>query len=109
MAARHGYGYQESKIWSMVLMIRIDGHIERIYTRTSGHFLAPCFEGALEFREFYPEMVSAPRTRVTHFTDPEGRDVLIDAWLFVGYPDRLANDTLATMTPMIAPRVGHRP
>jgi len=109
IAGRHGYSYQESKIWSLVLMTRVDNRIKLIQTHTSGHFLAPCFEGALEFRELYPEMVSAPRTRVARFTDEEGHDVLIDAWLFVGDSAGFSGEKLVSTTPSTLPRIGHRP
>jgi len=109
IAGRHGYSYQESKVWSLVLMTRVDNRIRLIQTHTSGHFLAPCFEGAIEFRDLYPEMVSAPRTRVAHFTDEEGHDVLIDAWLFVGGSAGFSGEMLVSTAPSTPPRIGHRP
>lgn len=108
IAARHGYNHQESKVWSMVLMIRVDGHIERIQTRTSGHVLAPCFDGAIEFRAFYPSMVNAPRTEVTRYFNEEGHEVVIDAWLFVGLPYTPPAETLLSAPPTV-PRVGQLP
>jgi hypothetical protein len=109
IAARHGYSYQDSKVWTMVIMTRVDGHIRLIRTDTSGHFFAPCFDSALGFRDIYPEMVSAPRTRVTHFVDEDGHDVLIDAWLFVGGLDRHVGEMLAGTALPTLPRIGHRP
>lgn len=109
IAARHGYSYRESKVWTMVIMTRVDGYIELIWTATSGHYLAPCFDGALEFRDIYPEMTSAPRTRVTHFTDKDGHDVLVDAWLFVGGLDRHVGEKLVGTARPTLPRVGHHP
>ena len=109
IAGRHGYSYDESKVWSMVLMTRADGRIKRIQTVTSGHFLGPCFEGAVEFRDLFPEMATAPRTRVAHFIDAEGHDVLIDAWLFVGQANVPAIETLVEIAPTELPRVGKRP
>lgn len=109
MAARHGYSYQEGKVWTLVIMTRVDGHIKLIQTSTSGQFLAPCFEGALEFRDLYPEMTSAPRTRVAHYIDEEGHDVLIDAWLFVGPPDSPPDETVISTAPLTIPRIGQRP
>jgi hypothetical protein len=109
LAGRHGYGYQESKVWSMVIMTRVDGHIQHIQVRTSGHFLAPCFEGALEFRKVFPDMVDAPRARVAHFVDEEGHDVLVDAWLFVGEPDRPVDETLVSLAAPSPPRIVHQP
>lgn len=109
IAARYGYSYQDGKIWTMVLMTRLDGHIKLIQTDTSGHFLAPCFDSALDFRDIYPEMVSAPRTRVAHFVDEAGHDVLVDAWLFVGGLDRYVSERLAGTTSPTLPRLGHRP
>ena len=109
IAARHGYSYQESKVWSMVIVTRVDGRITLIQTDSSGHFLAPCFEGALEFREIYPEMVSAPRTQVAHFIDEDGHDVVIDAWLFVGGLDRNVGEMLVGTTPPALPFIGYCP
>jgi hypothetical protein len=109
IAARHGYSYQDGKIWTMVLMTRLDGHIQLFQTVTSGHFLAPCFDGALDFRDIYPEMVSAPRTQVAHFVDEGGRDVLIDAWLFVGGLDRHVSEAQAGTAIPTLPRIGHHP
>jgi hypothetical protein len=109
IAARHGYSYQQSKVWTLVLMTRVDGHIELIRTRSSGHFVAPCFDGAIAFREFFPEMVSAPRTQVAHFVDDAGHDVLVDAWLFVGEPDRPALEASVDARPPLLPRTGQLP
>lgn len=109
IAARHGYSYQESKIWTLVLMKRVDGRIKWIKTRTSGEFLAPCFGGAVAFRRLFPEMASAPRTQVAHFIDAQGRDVLVDAWLFVGGQDRPVNEMVVRASPPTLPRTGHRP
>lgn len=109
IAARHGYGYQESKSWTMAFMTRLDGHITKMQTYSSSDEPQPCFEGAIGFRRFFPEMVSAPRTRVTQFTNQEGRSVMVDAWLFVGGPDRPADEALVLAAPPEAPRVGHRP
>ena len=109
VAGRHGYGYQESKVWSMVTMTRVDGRVNLIQTLTSGHFLVPCFENAPAFREIYPDMADALRTRVAHFTDEQGHDILIDAWLFVGGPDRPAGEMAANAMPPEIPRIGRRP
>jgi hypothetical protein len=109
IAARHGYSYQESKTWTLALMKRVDGRIKWIHTRTSGEFLAPCFVGAVDFRRLFPEMVSAPRTQVAHFLDAQGRDVLVDAWLFVGGQDRPTGETMVRVSPPTLPRTGHRP
>jgi len=109
IAARHGYGYQESKVWTMVLMTRVDGHIERIQTHTSGHFLAPCFEGAVAFRALYPDMANAPRVRVTRFLDEQGREVLVDAWLFVGGLERDVKARKAGVAYLSALPVGYLP
>jgi hypothetical protein len=109
MAGRHGYSYQEGKVWTLVIMTRVDGHIKLIQTSTSGQFLAPCFEGAIEFRNLYPEMISAPRTRVAHYTDEEGHDVLIDVWLFVGPPDTPPDETVISTAPLTIPGIGQRP
>jgi hypothetical protein len=109
MAGRHGYSYKEGKVWTLVIMTRVDGHINLIQTSTSGQFLAPCFEGAVEFRDLYPEMVNAPRTRVAHYTDEEGHDVLIDAWLFVGPPDSPPDETVISTAPLTIPGIGQRP
>ncbi len=109
IAARHGYSYQESKVWTLVLMTRVNGHIEHIQTHTSGHFLAPCFEGAVEFRALYPDMVHAPRVRVTRFLDQEGREVLIDAWLFVGGMERYVKEQKAGVAYLPALPVGYVP
>jgi hypothetical protein len=99
IAARHGYSYQESKVWSMVIMTRRDGRIKLIRTASSGHFLAPCFDNARNFRKNYPDMVSAPRTSVAHFVDGEGHDVLIDVWLFVGGLDKHVDQMLIGTAP----------
>ncbi len=109
IAARHGYSYQESKKWTLVLMTREDGRITRFQAHTSGEFLAPCFDGAVEFRQLFPEMIDAPRTRVTRFTDDEGHDVLVDAWLFVGDPGQIADKMLVHAIPPALPRTGRRP
>ena len=109
MAGRHGYSYQEGKVWTLVIMTRVDGHIKLIQTSTSGQFLAPCFEGAVEFRSLYPEMISAPRTRVAHDTDEEGHDVLIDVWLFVGPPNTPPDETVISTAPLTIPGIGQRP
>ena len=90
-------------------MIRVDGRIKLIQTDSSGHFLAPCFETALEFRDIFPDMVSAPRTRVTRFTDEEGREVLVDAWLFVGGSDKHVGEMMAGVALPTLPRVGLTP
>jgi hypothetical protein len=109
IAARHGYSYQESKVWTMVLMTRVNGHIERIQTHTSGHFLAPCFERAVQFRALYPEMVDAPRVRVTRFLDEQGREVLIDAWLFVGGLERYVKEHKAGVAYLSVLPAGYLP
>jgi len=109
IAARHGYSYQESKSWTMVFMTRIDGHITKMKAHSSSDNPQPCFEGAIGFRRLFPEMVTAPRTKVTQFTNQEGREVTVDAWLFVGGPDRIADEALVRIAPPEAPRVGHRP
>jgi hypothetical protein len=103
IAARHGYTYQEGKVWTMVLMTQVGEHVELVQTDTSGHFLAPCFD-ARQFKRVYPEAVSVPRTRVTHFVDEDERDVFIDAWLFVGGLDRHINGRLVgTAPPTLSP------
>ncbi len=109
IAANHGYTYQESKVWTIVLITRVDGHIQLIQTDSSGHFLAPCFEGAIEFRDIYPEMKNAPRVRVTRFVNEQGREVLIDAWLFVGGLDRNVGHRLIGVSNRSLPRIGHLP
>ena len=109
VAGRHGYSYQESKVWSLVTMTRVDGRVNLIRTLTSGHFLVPCFEDAAGFREFFPDMSDAIRTRVVHFTDEDGRDILVDAWLFVGAPDRPAGEMAVNAMPPEAPHVGRLP
>jgi hypothetical protein len=109
IAARHGYSYQESKSWTLILMTRVDGRIKLIQTSTSGPFLVPCFEDALGFRDIFPDMVTAPRTRVAHFVDQDGHDVLLDAWLFVGDPGTPTSENLVSVDPPIPPQSGHRP
>jgi hypothetical protein len=109
MGARHGYTYQESKQWTLVFMIRVDGRIKRIQTHTSGKYIAPCFGNAVAFRKLFPEMVSAPRARVAHFIDEEGRDVLLDAWLFVGDHSTPPEEHLVRAAPPALLRTGHRP
>jgi hypothetical protein len=99
IAARHGYSYDESKIWSLVIMKRVDGYIEFFRTVTSGHYLSLCFDSAIDFRDLYPEMVDAPRRRVAHYIDEEGQDVLIDAWLFVGGSNDYVSELLAGAAP----------
>jgi hypothetical protein len=90
-------------------MTRVDGRINLIRTATSGHYLVPCFEDMSGFREFYPDMADAVRTRVAHFTDEDGRDILVDAWLFVGAPDKPMGEIALDATPPELLRVGHRP
>jgi hypothetical protein len=109
IAARHGYTYQESKQWTMALMTRVNGHITEMQVYTSNEHPVPCFGGALAFRKLFPDMVNAPRTRVTHFVDEEGHDVLVDAWLLVGSPERPSDETLVRTAPPEHPRIGHRP
>ena len=88
----------------MVIITRVDGQIERIQTDSSGHFLAPCVDGARSLREVFPDMVSAPRARVAHFVDEAGRDVLVDAWVFVGGLDRQVGEMMVGTTPPRLPR-----
>jgi hypothetical protein len=109
IAARQGYSYQEGKVWTMVIMTRVDGRIRLIQVDTSQHFLAPCLDSAHGFREVFPEMADVPRTRVAHFIDENGREVLIDAWLFVGGLDRYVAGMLAGTFPPTLPRVGFHP
>ena len=109
LAARHGYSYQDSEIWSLVLMKRVDGRIKLIQNASSGHFLVPCFQGAVPFREIFPSMASAPRSQVAHYVDAQGHDVRIDAWLFVGQPSRPSGETQISAGPLILPRAGHKP
>lgn len=99
IAAHHGYTYQESKVWTMLIVTQVNGHAKLIQTDTSGHFLAPCLDGTRQLEEVYPEIASVPRTRVTHFIDEERRDVYVDAWLFVGGLDRYVNKMLVGTTP----------
>jgi hypothetical protein len=106
IAGRHGYSYDQSKVWTMVLVTRAGGRINRIQTLSSGHFLGPCFEGAVEFRELFPEMTAAPRTRVARFVDAKGNDVLIDAWLYVGQDNVPVVETLVESTTFAASCVG---
>lgn len=109
IAGRHGYSYQESKIWSLVVVTRVDGHIQLIQTLSSGHFLVPCFGSESEFQEVFPDVDSALHTRAAHFTDKQGHDVLIEAWLFVGDPDTPAGETVVSTTPPEISRVERRP
>jgi hypothetical protein len=109
IAARHGYSYQESKNWTLVLMTREDRRIKMFQTGTSGPYPVPCFENVLGFRDFFPEMVDAPRALVTRFVDKEGHEVLIDAWLLVGGPDYPLEETLVRAGPSMLSRSGHRP
>ena len=104
IAARYGYGHRESKVWTMALVTQVDGHTRLIQTETSGHFLAPCFDGTRQLEEIYPEIANAPHARVTHFVDEDGHDVSVDLWLFVGGLDRHVDDLLAgTTLPTLAP------
>jgi hypothetical protein len=104
IAARHGYGHRESEVWTMVIVTQVDGQTKLIQTETSGHFLAPCFDGTRQLEEIYPEIASAPRARVTHFVDEDGHDVFVDLWLFVGGLDRHVDDLLAgTTLPTLVP------
>lgn len=109
IAARNGYSHQESKDWTLVLMTRMDHRIKLMQSVTSGDFLVPCFEGAVAFRQIFPDMATAPRTRVAHFTDDAGHDYLIDAWLFVGDQNKPESETLVSAGPPPPPRTGHRP
>jgi hypothetical protein len=109
IAAHHGYSYQESKEWTMVLMLRSDGRIKSFQTHTSDHDLVPCFGGALQFRKLFPDMVNAPRTQVAHFVDEEGHDILVDAWLFVGDRRNAVAEIQVSAVPPILPLTGHRP
>jgi hypothetical protein len=109
IAARHGYSYQESKKWSIVLMTRVNGRIKQIQAYSSGHYLAPCFEGAVAFRQFYPSMVNAPRTAVTHFVNDAGENIVVDAWLFVGAPQHVAREALISSKPSPPRLIGQLP
>jgi hypothetical protein len=109
VAARHGYSYQESKVWTMVIMTRVDGHIELIRTDTSGHFVSPCFDGAVRFRRIYPEMVSAPRARAVRFVNEDGQEVIVDVWVLVGGLDRYVGERLVGTALPTLPHIGHHP
>jgi hypothetical protein len=109
IAARQGYSYQEGKVWTMVILTRVDKRITLIQVDTSQHFLAPCLDSARGFREVFPEMAKVPRTRVAQFIDEQEREVLIDAWLFVGGLDRYVGEMLAGTSPPTLPRVGFHP
>jgi hypothetical protein len=109
VAGRHGYSYQESKVWSLVTMTRVDGRVSLIRTATSGHYLVPCFEDVSGFREFYPDMADAVRTRVAHLTDEDGRDILVDAWLFIGAPDKPVGGIAVDSMSSQLLRVGRQP
>lgn len=109
VAARHGYSYQESKVWTMVIMTRVDGHIELIRTDTSGHFVSPCFDGAVRFRRIYPEMVSAPRACAARFVNEDGQEVIVDVWVLVGGLDRYVGERLVGTALPTLPHIGHHP
>jgi hypothetical protein len=107
IAARHGYSFQESKEWTLVLMVRSDGRIKSFQTHTWDHDFVPCFGGALQFRKLFPDMVDAPRTKVAHFVDEEGHDILVDAWLFVGERRSASAEVQVSAVPPILPPAGH--
>ena len=109
IAARHGYSYQESKSWTMVFMTRTDGFITRMTAHSSSDSPQPCFGGAIGFRQLFPEMVTAPRTQVTQFTNSDGARVTVDAWLFLGEPDTLASQAFVRTPPPEVPLMGHHP
>jgi hypothetical protein len=109
IAARHGYNYEESKNWTLVLMTREDGRITSMRAHASEPYALPCFGGAVQFRKLFPNMVSAPRTRVIHFVDDQNHDILVDAWLFIGEPSVAAGETQVSAAPPALLRTGHRP
>jgi hypothetical protein len=109
IAARHGYSYQESKSWTMVFMTRVDGFITYMTAHSSSDTPQPCFGGAIAFRRLFPEMVTAPRTQVTRFTNQDGSEVAVDAWLFLGEPNTPADQAFVRAAPLEVTLVGHRP
>ena len=109
IAGRYGYTYQQSKVWTMVLMTRVNGRITLIRTDSSGPMLAPCFESAVAFRRLFPSMVNAPRVRVARFVDQDGYETLIDAWLFIGRPTASLQEQMASVALPALSQVGQRP
>jgi hypothetical protein len=99
LAARHGDGYQESVVWALLIVTRVDGRIKLIQTRSSGNFVVPCIQGAIGLRVLFPDIAEAPRARVARFVDEEMRDIQIDAWAFVGSPPRPAQESYIAANP----------
>ena len=54
-------------------------------------------------------MANAPRVRVTRFLDEQGREVFIDAWLFVGGLERYVKEHKAGVAYVSVLPMGHLP
>lgn len=104
-----GHSEQDISNWTMLVITRADGELRKIWTTSSGDYVAPCFANQSQIESAYPDWQSWLHTNAAHFTDLGGHDVVIDVWLSPGNTNNYMTDTMAGVTLPLSAHIGNRP
>lgn len=109
LAGRYGYSEQNVADWTMLVITWADGELRKIWTTSSGAFVTPCFASTSQIASVYPDWQSWLHGSAAHFEDQNGRDIVVDVWLWPDSTNTFITNTMAGVALPLSAHIGNRP